>query len=115
MDLSEIMKMAGQLRQQLSEAQAEAQKLRVSGEAGGGLVRLVMNGRHEVVELHLDPSAVPGLGGDDLALLEDLLRAAVNQASARVADELQQRLGGMAQGLGIDPSVFGLGGGGSTP
>ncbi|MBI3178400.1 MAG: YbaB/EbfC family nucleoid-associated protein [Deltaproteobacteria bacterium] len=104
MDLSNLMQMAGQLREQLAQAQAQARELRIEGEAGGGLVRVVMNGQHEVLEIVIDPKALA-----DKALLEDLLRAAFNQASARVQESVRDRMGGFARSFGIDLSALGLG------
>ena len=101
MDIGNLMQMANQLRDKLSNAQGEAAKLRVDGEAGGGLVRVVMNGRHEIVELKIDPK-VQG----DLKLLEDLVRAAVNQATVKVASGLTERMGGLAKDFGIDLSAL---------
>lgn len=104
MDLSKLMEMASQLRQQLANAQEEAGKVQVQGEAGAGLVRVVMNGRYEIVDIKLDPKVVDPA---EVAFLEDLLRAAVNQAASQVAQELQGRLGSMAQNMGIDPAMLG--------
>jgi nucleoid-associated protein EbfC len=104
MDIAQIVKMAGQLREQLATAQADADKVRVSGEAGGGLVRVVMNGRHEVVELKVDPKTmVPS----EVALVEDLIRAAVNSASAKVAEAMKGRMSDLARQMGVDPSMLG--------
>lgn len=104
MDINELMKAAQSLKGQLEEAQAKAEQLRVTGEAGGGMVKVVMNGRYEVVELSIDPHAAK----DDVKLVEDLVRAAFNQASAQVGQQLQGSLGSMAQGMGIDLSALGL-------
>ncbi len=104
MDLSNLMQMAGQLREQLASAQAQARDLRIQGEAGGGLVRVVMNGQHEVLEIVIDPKTLA-----DKALLEDLLRAAFNQAAARVQETVRDRMGAFAHNFGIDLSALGLG------
>lgn len=104
MDINELMKAAQSLKGQLEQAQAQAEQLRVTGEAGGGMVKVIMNGRYEVIELHIDPSAAR----DDVKLVEDLTRAAFNQASAQIGQQLQGSLGSMAQGLGLDLSSLGL-------
>ena len=104
MDVGDLMKMAGQMRDQLRSAQQEAQNLQVSAESGGGLVKIVMNGQHEVVNVSLDKSCVTG--PQDLPLLEDLVRAAVNQAVAEVGLRLKDRMGGLAKGMGVDMSAF---------
>ncbi len=108
MDFNEIIKMAGEMRQRLAGAQAELENVRVTGESGAGLVRVVMNGKHEVLELKIEPrTMVPS----EVALVEDLVRAAVNQASTKVAEATRDRVSSMAKALGVDPSVlsgFGL-------
>lgn len=104
MDLSNLMQMANQLREQLTQAQSKAGEQLVTTEAGGGMVRVVMNGRHELVELKIDAAAAK-----DLHLLEDLVRAAVNQASARVGEALKNQMGDVAQSMGVDLTPFGLG------
>lgn len=107
MDLQEIMRMAQALRGQLEETQAHAEQARFLGEAGGGLVRAVMNGKHELVELKIDPTTLgPGIKADDLKLLEDLIRAAVNQAGRQVVNNLQSSVGSLAKNLGLDLSML---------
>lgn len=109
MDINNLMQMANELQQKISSAQTEARKLQITGEAGAGLVRVVMNGQHEVVELKIDPAVFKGEA--DWPLVEDLVRAAVNAATTKVAAELKGRLGGMAQEFGVDMSMFGGPGG----
>ncbi len=107
MDLSNLMQMAGKLRAELERAQSESAAVRVRGEAGGGLVAVVMDGNHEVVELKIDPKVFGApVDPDALRLLEDLLRAAFNQAAGGVAKGLQERMGSLAAGLGLDPSLL---------
>lgn len=98
-DLSAMMQMAEKLQRELGVSQSDAQAARVTGEAGGGLVRVVLNGRYEAVEVHIDPKT---LAGGDRQLVEDLVRAAFNQASTRVMEELQKRVANVAQGMGVD-------------
>ena len=79
----------------MQKAQEELANLEVTGEAGGGMVRVVMNGRHEVRGVNIDDSLV----GDDKDMLEDLIAAACNDAVRRVADATSERLAGLAGGL----------------
>src|SRR5690606_32953996 len=102
-----IMEMANQLRSNMEQAQADAEKLRVSGEAGAGLVQVDMNGKFEVLAVRIDKNAVDL---NDLALLEDLVRGAVNQATTKVGEQLKTNMGSMASQLGVDPSAL-FGGG----
>lgn len=98
MDMKQIMEMANQLRQQIESAQSSLDS-RFVGEAGGGMVKVVLDGKHQAVEVKIDPTAVT-----DVPLLEDLLRAAFNQASQQLGLGLQRQLGSVAQGLGLDLS-----------
>ena len=106
MDFNDIMRLAGQVREQLASAQSRAAEARVTGEAGGGLVRVVMNGKHEVLEVHIDPKT---LVPSEVALLEDLVRAAVNQAAGNVEGLMRDRISDLGRQLGIDPSMLGGG------
>jgi len=87
--LEEAQRMQDQLQRDLGE-------LRVSATAGGGVVTATVSGHKELLELKIDPAAVDP---EDVEMLQDLVVAAVNEASRRVDADLQERLGGMA-GLG---------------
>jgi DNA-binding YbaB/EbfC family protein len=71
----------------------------VTGESGGGLVKVTMNGRHEVRRVDIDES----LMGDDKEMLEDLIAAACNDASHRIERETQERMSGVTAGLSLPP------------
>ncbi|MEZ4272864.1 MAG: YbaB/EbfC family nucleoid-associated protein [Myxococcota bacterium] len=118
MDMNQLMEMAKQMRGQLAEAQGEAAQRNFEGEAGGGMVKVKITGRHEVLEVKIDPSVVDP---KEIRLLEDLLRAAVNQALSKAESGLKEQLGGLAQGFGLDlsglmnPGGSGHDGGNSQP
>ena len=115
MDMKRMMEMANQFREQMEQAQSQAKEARYEGEAGGGLVKVAVSGKLEVLEVQIDPKAIDP---DDPSLLQDLIRAAFNVALRNVGDGMQNQLGGMAQGLGIDLSALGLdpsGGDGEKP
>ena len=115
MDLNDLMRLAGQVKEQVQNAQTRAGEMRVAGEAGGGLVRVVMNGKHEVLEVKIDPKC---LVPSEVALLEDLIRAACNQAATNVSDAMRDKIADLGRQFGIDPSMLGgnfpgFGGGGT--
>jgi len=87
--LEEAQRMQDQLQRDLAE-------VRVSATAGGGVVTATVSGHKELLELKIDPAAVDP---EDVEMLQDLVVAAVNEASRRVDADLQERLGGIA-GLG---------------
>jgi DNA-binding YbaB/EbfC family protein len=71
--------------------------MEVEGESGAGLVKVMMNGRHEVRRVNIDPSLL----SEDKEVLEDLIAAACNDAVRKVAAEQQEKMSGMATGLGL--------------
>ena len=92
-DLNDIMMQARQMQESFQEAQKEMEKLTVDGESGAGLVRVRMNGKHDVVSVVLDDS----LFQEDKPVIEDLIGAAVNDAVRKLEEKSQQSLGGLAQ------------------
>jgi len=85
----------------LQRAQEEIARAEVTGESGGGLVRVTMNGRHEVRRVQIDPSLV----GDDREMLEDLVAAACNDAAHRVEQMMQERMSGLTAGMALPPGL----------
>jgi DNA-binding YbaB/EbfC family protein len=94
-----MMKQAEALQRNMQKAQEEIARMEVTGEAGGGMVKVTMTGKHEVKRVQIEPA----LMGDDREMLEDLLAAAVNDAVRRVESESQQRMSGMMSGLNLPP------------
>ena len=95
------MRQAQQLQAGMQRAQEQLGSLEVTGEAGGGVVRIVMNGRHEVRQVHIDPS----VAGDDREMLEDLVVAACNDATRRVAGAVKQHMADAMGGLQLPPGM----------
>jgi DNA-binding YbaB/EbfC family protein len=98
-DLGNLMKQAQRMQEQMQKAQEELAGIEVSGEAGGGLVKIRMSCKHEVRDITLDPALL----GEDREMLEDVLVAAFNDALRKVERTSQEKLGGMASGLGLPP------------
>ena len=92
-DLNDIMMQARQMQENFQEAQKEMEKLTVDGESGAGLVKVRMNGKHDVVSVVLDDS----LFQEDKPVIEDLIGAAVNDAVRKLDEKSQKSLGGLAQ------------------
>ena len=101
--LGNIMKQAQKMQENLQKAQAEIAALEITGEAGGGLVSVVMTGRHEVRRIRIDDSLV----GDDKDMLEDLVAAAFNDAAQKVERTMQEKMGGLTAGMGLPPGMLG--------
>jgi DNA-binding YbaB/EbfC family protein len=105
-NLQQLMKQAQKMQQQLAEAQAELAEAEVTGTAGGGLVTVVVAGSGEVKSVKIDPSAVDP---DDVETLEDLVLAAVHNATEAARKLTEEKMGPVTGGLG------GLGGGLGLP
>lgn len=98
-NMNDLMKQAQQLQEQMQKAQERLANLEVTGEAGAGLVKVVMTGRHDVRRVAIDPSLL----SEDKEVLEDLLAAAVNDAVRRVEAGSREMMAGMTQGLSMPP------------
>lgn len=96
-----LLKQAKKMQEDMQKAQEELATLEVAGEAGGGMVRVVMNGKHEVRSVSIDASLV----GDDKDMLEDLVAAAINDAAHKVEATTQERMSGLTSGIDLPPGM----------
>lgn len=97
--LAGLMQQAQKLQEDMKRAQEELAQMEVTGEAGGGLVRVTMSGRHEVKRVQIDRTLL----ADDPEMTEDLVAAAVNDAVNRVAEQSKSHMSGMMGGLNLPP------------
>ncbi|HUV21386.1 MAG: YbaB/EbfC family nucleoid-associated protein [Gammaproteobacteria bacterium] len=97
--LGEMMKKAQEMQENMQKAQRELASKEVTGEAGGGLVSVVMRGTHEVNRVNIDRSLV----GEDVDMLEDLIAAAINDAVHKVEKTNQAAMQEMTAGLNLPP------------
>jgi len=88
-NIQEIMKQAAQMQERL---QKDMSAVRVEGNAGGGMVTVVVNGAKQVQSITLDPEVV---SKDDVGMLQDLIVAAINDAHRKADEEMAQKMGGM--------------------
>ena len=95
MNIQQMMQQAQQMQERLQKQMAD---IRVEGNAGGGMVTVVVNGAKQIQSLKIDPEAV---SKDDVEMLQDMILAAVNDAHRKVDEALQQNMGGMMGGLKI--------------
>lgn len=105
MDMNKLMEMATKMKASLESAQNDVANQQYKGEAGGGMVAVTITGRHDVVAVKIDQAAMA-----DVKLLEDLVRAAVNQAITNANDQMKSKMGSLAAEMGFDPSML-VGGG----
>jgi DNA-binding YbaB/EbfC family protein len=99
--LGNLMKQAQKIQEEMAKAQEELAKAEVTGESGGGLVKVTMNGRHEVRRVEIDDSLI----GDDKEMLEDLVAAACNDAVHRIEEMTRQQMSGLTAGLPLPPGM----------
>ncbi|QKT02674.1 YbaB/EbfC family nucleoid-associated protein [Ectothiorhodospiraceae bacterium 2226] len=99
--LGGLMKQAQQMQEQMQKMQEELLNMEVTGQAGGGMVKVIMTGRHDVKRVSLDP----GLMEEDKEMLEDLLAAAVNDAVRQVEKASKDKMAGMTAGLPLPPGM----------
>jgi nucleoid-associated protein EbfC len=99
--LAGLMKQAQQMQENLKKAQEEIAAMEVEGQAGAGMVKVTMTGRHDVKRVSIDASLI----GDDKDMLEDLIAAAVNDAVRRVETVTQEKMGGLTSGFGLPPGM----------
>ncbi len=99
--LGNLMKQAQEMQANLQKAQEELAKLEVTGEAGGGMVKVVMTGRHDVRRVDIDPLLLE----EDKEMLEDLIGAAVNDAVHKVEAMGKQKLSGLTAGLNLPGDI----------
>ncbi|MBF6058648.1 MULTISPECIES: YbaB/EbfC family nucleoid-associated protein [Thiomicrorhabdus] len=94
--LGNLMKQAQEMQKNMQKAQEEIANMEITGEAGGGMVKVTMTGKHELIRVDIDESLM-----DDKEMLEDLIAAAVNSASRRLEQETQQKMGGLTAGMDL--------------
>jgi len=99
--LGNLMKQAQKMQENMQKAQEELANMEVTGKAGGGMVSVVMTGRHDVRRVSIDPSLME----EDKEMLEDLLAAAVNDAVRQVETTSQEKMAGMTAGMPLPPGM----------
>jgi DNA-binding YbaB/EbfC family protein len=99
--IGNLMRQAQQMQETMQKAQAELADLTVTGESGAGMVRLVLNGRHEAKSIKIEPKLLT----EDKDMLEDLVVAAINDAVHKLAARTQEKYAGLMSGLNLPPGM----------
>lgn len=97
--LAGLMQQAQRMQEQMRKLQDELAAVEVEGQSGAGMVKVVMTCKHDVKRVKIDPSLL----GDDREMLEDLVAAAMNDASRKVEAAVQEKMGSLAGGMGLPP------------
>ena len=99
--LGNLMKQAQQMQADMQKAQEELASMEVTGQSGGGLVKITMTGKHEVRRVVIDDTLL----ADDKDMLEDLVAAAINDAVHKVEATTQERMAGLTSGINLPPGM----------
>ena len=97
--MGNLMKQAQEMQEKMQKIQEEIAETEVTGEAGAGMIKVTMNGRHDVSRVNVDPSVME----EDKELLEDLLAAAVNDAVRKVETSSKAKMEEVTSGLNLPP------------
>lgn len=97
-NIAGLMQQAQKMQKEMEKAQQELANLEVTGQSGGGMVTVLMNGQHAVKRVTIDPTLT-----DDMEMLEDLVAAATNDAVNRIKAASEERMAGMTQGMSLPP------------
>ena len=100
-NIGELMKQAQMMQENMRRMQEQLAAVEVQGQSGAGMVKVVMNCKHDVKRVMIDPSLV----GDDREMLEDLVAAAFNDAARRVEQTVAEKMSGFTAGLGLPPGL----------
>ncbi len=100
-NINNLMKQAAAMQANMQKAQAEIANIEVIGEAGGGMVKITMSGKHEVKRVQIEPSVI----GEDREMLEDLIAAAINDGVHKVEARVQEKMASVTAGLQLPPGM----------
>jgi DNA-binding YbaB/EbfC family protein len=99
--MQQAQRMQEQMQKEMQKAQQELGNTEIKGEAGAGLVKITMTGRHDVKRVEIDDSLLT----EDKEMLEDLIAAAANDAVRKVEEFSQSKMGKVTQGLNLPPGM----------
>ncbi|MCP4596594.1 MAG: YbaB/EbfC family nucleoid-associated protein [Neptuniibacter sp.] len=97
--MGNLMKQAQKMQENLQKAQEQIAQAEQTGESGAGLVKVVMNGRHDVKSISIDDSLME----EEKEILEDLIAAAVNDAVRKIESHTQEKMAEVTGGMGMPP------------
>jgi DNA-binding YbaB/EbfC family protein len=99
-NLGQLMKQAQEMQSRMAEMQERLKDSEVVGQAGGGMVQITMNGKHEVRAVKIDPSLIDP---SEAEVLEDLIAAAVNDARGKIETFMQEEMQNLTGGMNLPP------------
>jgi DNA-binding YbaB/EbfC family protein len=100
-DIGNLLKQAQAVQENLQKAQAQVAQITATGESGGGMVKVTLNGKHEAVRVQVDPALL----SEEREMLEDLIAAAINDATHKVGVAVGEKMAGAMSGLQLPPGM----------
>jgi len=100
-NMNQFVRQAQAMQANLQKAQEQIATLEVTGESGGGMIKVTMTGRHEVKRVQIDPA----VAAEDREMLEDLIAAAINDAVHRIESATQEKMSAVMGGMSLPPGV----------
>ena len=101
-NISQIMKQAKAMQEKMNELQKKVEQELVEGSSGGGMVKVLLNGKHVATKVTIDPSLL--IKGEE-DVLEDLIVAAINDATKKISEKMSNELGSLSGGLDLPPGM----------
>ena len=101
-NMSQIMKQAKVMQEKMAEVQKKIEEAEVEGSSGGGAVKVIVNGKHKVKKISIDPSLVDK---NEIEVLEDLLVAALNDATNKISENMSSQLSTISGGMDLPPGM----------
>lgn len=92
MGLNDIMKRAQEMQKKLQDIQKQVAEMEIIGQSGGGVVKIIMTGQHYAKKVTLDPNLLK----EEKAIIEDLIAAAINDATDKIEKGLREKMGGLS-------------------
>ena len=96
-NMQQLMRQAQKMQQQMEEMQKQLEEQTYEASSGGGMVTVTVTGKREITAIHIDPQVIDP---DDVEMLEDLVKAAVNEALRKGEEARESAMGKMAPGMG---------------
>ncbi len=109
-NIQQMMKQAQQMQKKMEDAQNELKEVKMTGEAGGGVVSVVFNGKNEFQSIKIKPEAInpdnpENVDADTIEMLEDLITGAINEANKKVSEIAESKMTSITGGMNI-PGLF---------
>ena len=101
-NMSQIMKQAKAMQDKMTEMQKKIEEQEVEGSSGGGVVKVIVNGKNDIKSLKIDPTLV---NAEEVEVLEDLLIAAINDANKKLKESASNQMSSLSDGMGLPPGM----------